>query len=159
MKKLFIGLYARTFCHMTEDLAKVKEAMTNVLGDFELRISKTVGHHGNPITVIESTVDEINGISGFFAKVDDHDLSLVEDTLATRVDDGCNLFLKIDKQEAFLGKVKLGHGDDVISLRIRVAAFPATCEVAQNNIREYLAMERARRAGSATDPGTSHADD
>jgi RNA binding exosome subunit len=159
VKKLFIGLYARTFCHTTEDLAKVKEAMTNVLGDFELRISKTEGHHGNPITVIESTVDKMNGISGFFAKVDDHDLSLIEDTLATRVDDGCNLFLKIDKQEAFLGKVKLGHEDDFISLRIRVAAFPATCEVAQNNIREYLAVERARRGGSATISGISHADD
>jgi RNA binding exosome subunit len=159
VKKLFIGLYARTLCHTTEDLAKVKEAVTNVLGDTELRISKTVGHHGNPITVIESAVDEMNRISGFFAKVDDHDISVIEDTLATRVDDGCNLFLKIDKQEAFLGKVRLGHGDDVISLRIRMAAFPATCEVAQNNIREYLAVERARRGGTATTSSTGHADD
>jgi RNA binding exosome subunit len=159
VKKLFIGLHARTFCHTTEDLVKVKKAMTNVLGDSELRISKTLGLHGNPITVIESTVDKMDGISGFFAKVDDHDLSAIEDTLATRVDDGCNLFIKIDKQEAFLGRVKLGHGDDVISLRIRVAAFPATCEVAQNAIGEYLAVERARRAALATKSGTSHADD
>ena len=159
MRKLFIGLHARTICHATEDLAKVKKAMTNVLGDFELIISETVGHHGNLITVIESTVDEMDGIAGFFAKVEALDLSVIEDTMATRVDDGCNLFLKIDKQEAFLGKVKLGHGDDVISLRIRVAAFPATCEVAQKNIREYLAMERARRDGPATNPGIGHADD
>jgi hypothetical protein len=101
----------------------------------------------------------MSGISEFFAKVDDHDLSLIEDTLATRVDDGCNLFLKIDKQEAFLGKVKLGQQEDVIALRIRVAAFPARCEVAQSNIREYLAVERARRGGSAANSGINHADD
>ncbi len=159
MKRLFVGLYARTFCHTTENLAKVKQALTNVVGDSELRVTKTFGHHGNPITIIESTIKEMSDITRFFAKVDDNDLSVIEDTLATRVDDGCNLFLKIDKQEAFLGKVKLGHEDDVISLRIRVAAFPATCEVAQSNIREYLAVERARRGGSATISGISHADD
>jgi RNA binding exosome subunit len=159
VKKLFVGLHARTFCHTTEDLVKVKQAVANVVGDAELRISKTVGHHGNPITIIESTVDETSGISEFFAKIDDHDLSVIEETLPSRVDDGCNIFLKIDKQEAFLGRVRIGHGDDVISLRIRVAAFPATCAVAQNNIREFLTGERARRDSPKTIPVTSHSDD
>ncbi len=159
MKKLFIGLHARTICHATEDLVKVEKAMTNVIGDFDLKISRTEGHHGNPIAVVESVVDEMNGILEFFAKVNDHDLSEVEDTLATRIDDGCNLFLKIDKQEAYLGNVKLGRGDDIISLRIRVAAFPATCEVAQDRIREFLVMERARRAGSVAKSSAGHADD
>jgi RNA binding exosome subunit len=97
------------------------------------------------LTIIESTVEEMNGIAKFFAKVDDHDLSMIKDTLASRVDDGCNLFLKIDKQEAYLGHVRLGHGEDVVSLRIRVAAFPARCDIAQNEIREYLDGELARR--------------
>lgn len=159
MKKLFIGIHARTLCHTTEDLSKVKEAMTNVLGDSELRITKTEGHHGNPITILESAVNEMKRISEFFTKIDDHDLSVIEDTLETRVDDGCNLFLKIDKQEAFLGKVTLCHGDDAISLRIRVAAYPATCEIAQDNIREFLAVERARRNTSGSSSEAGHDDD
>jgi len=138
VKKPFAGLYARAFCHATEDLEKVKQALRNTIGDAEMQISQTEGHHGNPITIVESGVESIEEISGFFEKLAEDDLRFVLDTLSTRVDEGCNLFLKIDKQAAYEERIRLGRNDDVLSIRIKVIAYPAKCEVAQGTTRTFI---------------------
>lgn len=138
MKRSFTGLYARAFCHATEDLEKVKLALRNTIGDAEIQIARTEGHHGNPITIVESSVESIEEISGFFEKLTIDDLRFVLDTLSTRVDDGCNLCLKIDKQAAYEERIRMGRNDDVISIRIKVIAFPARCEIAQGTTRTYI---------------------
>jgi RNA binding exosome subunit len=138
VKRSFAGLYARAFCHATEDLEKVKLALRNTIGDAEIHTARTEGHHGNPITIVESSLESAEEISRFFEKLTIDDLRFVLDTLPTRVDDGCNLFLKIDKQAAYEEHIRMGHNDDVISIRIKVVAFPAKCEVAQGTTRTYI---------------------
>ncbi|MCX6658537.1 MAG: hypothetical protein NTY62_07645 [Euryarchaeota archaeon] len=138
MKQPFAGLYARAFCHATEDLEKVKRALRNTIGDAEIHIARTEGHHGNPITIVEASVESIEEISRFFETLAVDDLRFVLDTLSTRIDEGCNLFLKIDKQAAYEERIRLGHNDDVISVRIKVIAFPAKCEVAQGTTRTFI---------------------
>jgi RNA binding exosome subunit len=138
VKKPFSGLYARAFCHATEDLEKVKQALLNAIGDAEIHITRTEGHHGNPITVVEASVESIEEISSFFEKLSVHDMRFVLDTLPTRVDEGCNLFLKLDKQAAYEERICLGSNDDVISIRIKVIAFPARCEIAQGTTRTFI---------------------
>ncbi len=131
--------------HATEDLEKVKLAMANVLGPLELTTLATEGVHGNPLTILEAEVADPDDVMRLFSKLDVEDLKTILRTLDKRVDEGCNLFVKIDKQSAFLGQVKLDRGDDVISVRIRVAAFPANCEVAQNVVSEVVEQELAER--------------
>jgi RNA binding exosome subunit len=138
VKQLFSGLYARAFCHATEDLEKVKRALLNTIGDAEIHITQTEGHHGNPITIVESSVDSIEEISRFFEKLATDDLRIILDTLSTRVDEGCNLFLKIDKQAAYEERIRLGRNEDVISIRVKVIAFPAKREVAQVRARTFI---------------------
>lgn len=125
-------------CHATEDLEKVVQALRNTIGDAEIQIARTEGHHGNPITIAEANVESAEGISSFFEKLPIDDLKLILDTLPTRVDEGCNLFLKIDKQAAYEERVRMRHDDDVISIRIKVIAFPAKSEKAQDKTRAYL---------------------
>jgi RNA binding exosome subunit len=146
VKGRFRGLHARAFVHATEDLEKVKLAMTNVVGPLELTTLLTEGVHGNPLTILEASVPDPDDVPRFFSKLDPEDLQTILRTLDKRVDEGCNLFVKIDKQSAFLGQIRLDRGDDVISVRIRVAAFPASCEVAQKVVREIVEHELARRA-------------
>lgn len=145
MKKTFIGIHARALSHATEDLEKVKRAFLNSVGNLGLRISKTEGHHGNPIIVLEGESREGRAISDFFARLDDQDLHTILNTIDARTDDGCNLFLRIDKQDAFDEKVHLTDGEDAISVRIRVGAFPSRCEVAKELVKTYLTEELVRR--------------
>jgi hypothetical protein len=112
--------------------------MHNTIGDAEIQIARTEGHHGNPITIVESSVESIEEIARFFEKLAADDLRFVLDTLTSRVDEGCNLFLKIDKQAAYEERIRLGHNDDVISIRIKVIAFPAKCDIAQDATRTFL---------------------
>lgn len=138
-------MHARAFAHATEDLDKVKVAMANVVGPVETSAVSTEGVHGNPLTILEADVTDPDDILRFFSKLDREDLQTLMRTLDKRVDEGCNLFVKIDKQSAFLGQVRLDRGDDVISVRIRVAAFPASCAVAQNVVLDVLEQELAGR--------------
>jgi RNA binding exosome subunit len=55
--------------------------------------------------------------------------------LDERVDENCSLFLRLDKQAAFGGDVRLGEG---ITLRSKVEAYPAKRETAVENAREAL---------------------
>ena len=138
MKKPFHSLHARAFCHTTEDQTRVRKAMASVLGDVELKVSRTEGHHGNPIEILEAVVEDKDLIADFFRRLDPHDLEAVADSLASRIDNGCNLFIRLDKQAAYLGEIKMAAAGDVISVRIKVNAFPARCEIAQTTVKEFL---------------------
>lgn len=138
MKRNFSVLFARAICHATEDLDKVKLAMANTIGDRDLKVSATEGHHGNPITVVEGSVKDADGISEFFERLGEGDLRGLLDSLNLRLDDSCNLFLRVDKQAACLGEVKLSPGEDVVSVRVRVSAFPARREIAEEVVREFV---------------------
>lgn len=139
MKKLFSVLHARALAHATEDLGKVKAAMTNAIGNAQIVVSHTQGHHGNPIAVLEATVHNAGDIHSFFERFEEVDLLALIDSLERRIDDGCNLFIKIDKQEAYAGKIRLGRGDDVISVRIRAVVFPPKRDAVKEALLAYLA--------------------
>ena len=138
MKREFSGLYARAFCHSTEDLEKVKRAMTNALGDVELKVTSTEGHHGNPILLLVATVTDMDDIAEFFSRLGPDGRDTILETLGSRLDDSCNLFVRLDKQEAFREDMLLASGDDVISIRIHVNAFPARSEIARGFIMQFL---------------------
>ncbi len=138
MKREISALHARALCHATEDFGKVQEAMRNAFGDCGLQVRETEGHHGNPIIIIECTVQDAGGILGFFSKLSDADLHQLLETLEERVDEDSHLFLKVDKQSAFKGRITLSSGEDVLSVRAKVRSFPARRELAVEAAKEYL---------------------
>lgn len=138
MRKPFAVLHARTFCHATEDLERVRSALENAVGKSEINISKTEGHHGNPIVILEAAVEGMDGIDRFFSKLSRIDVGELLSSLRSRIDDSCNLFVRIDKQAAFKDEIRLGRDDDVISVRVRVRSFPAKREAAYMIAKEYL---------------------
>lgn len=110
-----------------------------------MKISRTVGHHGNPIIVIEGDTKEAKAISMFFGRLSEDDLNAILRTIDARTDEGCNLFLRIDKQAALDGIVRLTEGDDAVSVRIRVGAFPSRCEIAKELVKTFVAEELVRK--------------
>ena len=145
VKKIFAGMYARTFCHATEDVEKVRLALTNTVGQTDVRISKTEGHHGNPILILDTAIEGMDDISAFFERLGDNDLVRLDESLESRIDDGCNMFMRVDKQAALKGDVILTQGEDVISIRIKVVAYPSRPDVALGPVRAFLEGERSRR--------------
>jgi RNA binding exosome subunit len=147
VKGPFQGLHARTLSHATEDLEKVKLALLTAVGSDDITVSRTDGLHGNPIVVLESHVDDDETIHRFFDRLSSDDLGEILRTLEARMDDKCNLFIKLDKQAAFNGTVKLGRNDDVVSVRLRVRAFPAKLSIASAIVIEFIGGLRTTRSG------------
>jgi RNA binding exosome subunit len=127
----------RAFSYATEDVKRVEQALRSLLPeDVELDRVENAGHHGDRIVVLSARVeraDEMRHVLDRLAELDD--LDRVLDELDERVDDNCALFLRVDKQAAFRGEVRLGPG---ITVRTKVEAYPAKKEKAVANARETL---------------------
>jgi RNA binding exosome subunit len=138
VKKSFHSLHARAFCHTTEDPERVLKAMACVLGHVETETLRTEGYFGNPMEILQASVHDRDLITDFFRRLSPQDRESIANSLGTRIDEGCNLFIRLDKQAAYLGEVKMVAEGDVISVRVKVNAFPARCEVAQVIVSEFL---------------------
>lgn len=146
VKRAYTKLYARALCHATEDPDKVKRAMANAFGNHaEIKVSETEGVHGNKIIVLETSLESADQIADFIARLDKADLEVVAESAASRIDEHCNLFFRLDKQLAFHEKIKLTAGDDAIAIRLRLKAFPSKTEVAVKVARELVREELNRR--------------
>ena len=132
----------RTFCYATEDEKRVEEALRHFLPEeFELDRVTNTGHHGDRIVVLSVRVESADGmrvVLDQLAALDSIDRVLAE--LDERVDDNCSFFLRLDKQAAFNGLVRLGEG---ITLRAKVEAYPAKHEKAVANAREAIELAGA----------------
>jgi len=129
----------RTFCYATEDEKRVEDTLRTFLPEeFDLDRVENAGHHGDRIVVLSArveTADEMRVVLDRLAELDAIDRVLEE--LEDRVDDNCSFFLRLDKQAAFNGLVRLGEG---ITLRAKVEAYPAKHEKAVANAREAIQL-------------------
>jgi len=129
----------RTFCYATEDEKRVEEALRQFLPEeFEIDRVENTGHHGDRIVILSARVETADGmrvVLDQLAALDSIDRVLEE--LDERVDDNCSFFLRLDKQAAFNGLVRLGEG---ITLRAKVEAYPAKHEKAVANAREAIQL-------------------
>jgi hypothetical protein len=115
----------RVFAHATEDPERVLAAARNVVPRESIdtvtfkKVSLT-GHHGNPITLYETKVKERKLIKAAFEKLCAGLSVLDKETLANEVKqhlDKGNLYVRLDKQSAYLNELKLSSTDP-IHLRI-----------------------------------------
>jgi RNA binding exosome subunit len=78
------------------------------------------GYYGNPITLYETRIRERAYVQRFFenlsAKMSVLDKEVLNGRIRENVEKG-NLYLRLDKQSAYLDKIKL-HNTDPIHLRI-----------------------------------------
>jgi len=115
------------FCaHATEDVEKVVKAVQNTLPsdhieDITFKRSNLEGHYGNPITFFETRIKDketvralVENLSVNLSSLDKEELGR---TIHRCVDKG-NLYIRLDKQAALQGKIKLVTSDP-IRIRIR----------------------------------------
>jgi RNA-binding protein len=111
----------RVFSHATEDPQKVQTAIRNILPEalqVELvssQISLT-GHHGNPIVIHEAKLTDRQALPQLLDKLGATLSSLDKEQLNEELRlhlEKSNLYLRLDKQSAFLGALKLGTEDSI----------------------------------------------
>jgi len=118
-----------TFSHATEDEERVENAITNLLPeenrDLWLTRKTLKGYHGDPITIVTGKIRTKKGATGVLRRVVQELSSLdqqrILDELEERLDEGGNLYIRLDKQKAYLGKVRLLETDPVkMKFRLRL---------------------------------------
>jgi RNA binding exosome subunit len=136
---MFHRLDFRVHVHATEEEERVLQAFAFISGVEQPNVTKAEGYHGNPIAILTGSLEDSRGIRGFWQRVKEAgELDVVLSDLERRVDEDCVLHLRFDKQEAYLGRMKVVRHDDVVSVRGKVAAYPARREIALRVVREYL---------------------
>jgi len=111
----------RVFAHATEDLDKVLTAAHNTLPPESIdtvTFKKTTltGHHGNPITLFEARIKNKKVAQAFLEKLASG-LSMVDkealnSEITQHLENG-NLYIRLDKQSAYLGELKLSSTDPI----------------------------------------------
>ncbi len=125
-------LELQALCHATEAPEKVREALLNLLPE-ELRgranVEETImkGHYGNPIRLLRIILAENDAertLKWLFSKMSRDDLRLLELSLERRMDKGGHLYLRLDKQDAYMGRVRITGGGDVVRLAASIRGKP-----------------------------------
>jgi len=116
-----------TIAHATDDLDRVQAALRLILPDslrgreiFTRRYME--GHHGNPIVRFEANLTRTQEVGEFanylMERLAKNEKLLIERELDAHTDEDSNLFIRLDKQQAFRGLVELGE-EDPIRLRLK----------------------------------------
>jgi hypothetical protein len=137
----FAAVRFRALCHATEDEARVRQALDFVSGGAPVSVAATKGHHGNRIAVLTAALSRKRDVEAFWARLTE--AGFVKGVLA-RLDEALGddlwLGLRLDKQEAYAGRLAFDQGGDVVHVRVRVAAHPATRENARRIVTEYFSF-------------------
>jgi RNA-binding protein len=111
----------RVFAHATEDPAKVQTAVQNLLPEElaqTLLFEKTActGHHGNPIILLTAKLANKKMLPTAIEKIGKALNALDKEELNSDIKlhlEKGNLYLRFDKQSAFLGMAKFSQNDPI----------------------------------------------
>jgi RNA binding exosome subunit len=118
----FLSAYITVIAHATEDVEKVERAVSFVLGlisHAEVGLSRRylTGHHGNVITTISARLSanqlSPDALKMLSQRLPESDRAFLSRDMRNCLDEDGNLYLRFDKEEAFLGNLKLQHADPV----------------------------------------------
>ena len=127
------GVFLRAFVRSTEDPEKVIEAMKNVIPGLDrkkIQIREHKGVYGNlflSLTYEGGKKEAIEAWKHIWENLDPNDREFLREHIEEFVDDWGHLHLRFDKQEAFLGGLRLGSSG-VIKVIFKLEAYPARKE-------------------------------
>jgi RNA binding exosome subunit len=145
---------ARAFARATEVSERVTASVQSIFPEHlkhNLVMSKTkaAGQSGDVILIITATLESQKDcdavLDHILSQMDSTSHRAIERSLDNRLDDECIFFLRIDKQAAFLGNMKMTDEADVISVRFHFKQYPR-CEREEVML---LIENRLRAAGGA----------
>jgi RNA binding exosome subunit len=128
------------FVHATEDEARVKAAIFKILPPeiaekSEFSCTGMNGHHGNPILELKSSITKREEANKILLKIlrelSPLDENLLDGELPNHLDARNWFYLRLDKQQAFLGYVSVGY-HDIISFAFCLNSKPESLRELKN---------------------------
>ena len=130
----------RAFAYATEDDKRVEAALRTVLPpEYPIEREESEGYHGDRILVLSSrveTADDMRVVLDHIRELPTFDR--IPRELDDRVTENCELYLSIDKQAAFRGKIRDGDG---IKVRAKIEAYPAKKSTAIAAVEPFFASD------------------
>lgn len=134
-------IFFRAFVAATEDEQRVREALSIFVPLDGISATSVEGHYGNEIKILEVTLKKRDA-GAFFQMLREQlpkeDLSRLRRETPERLDEQNHLHLRLDKQAAYKGMVRLTDSKDAISVSAMVETYPARREEALRIISELL---------------------
>ena len=140
MKKIIRDLYFEVFSYPTEDDSKVFQAIYNVLGSkIDLSADRVESYYGPSIlkyyykTAKQTEVKKI--MKHILDKLPEKEKKEIVKDMDNRIDEQGNLYVRFDKQQAFLGKIDIADHGDVVKMRIGFASYPFSIAIVHKGVR------------------------
>jgi len=122
-----------TIANATEDEEKVLDAMSfflpEIIGEDDINAEtvETEGNFGNPIEVHTITIEGKKSKLVFdyimdLLKTDERNVNKIKEDLDLRIEKN-KLYLRFDKQKAYLGECRLVEGDDTVRIIVNFKIF------------------------------------
>jgi len=124
---------ARAYSRVTEVQERVTSSVQSLFPEnlrqkLVISMSKAEGQVGDTIQVITAILEGQENcepvIDYVFEQMDSQSRRAIERSLDVRLDEDCIFFLRIDKQAAFLGSMKIAGESDLISTRFHFKHYP-----------------------------------
>ncbi|MHA1238713.1 MAG: RNA-binding domain-containing protein [Candidatus Odinarchaeia archaeon] len=118
-----------TFVHVTEDESKVIKALHNIVSEpifkqASVKFEKLMGYFHNPIKVIRVKLSGNKLVSSFLSylssKLSETEKKQLNLELPLRIDKDGTLYLRIDKQSAFLDEIKIRQVSDSVKIIVKI---------------------------------------
>jgi len=128
-----VSVYIETFAHATEDPEKVLKSFKfilpeEILDEVKIKQEELKGHYKNPIIILKTTIRGrklVKKVISHIAKIlSEKDKKRIKSSFDRRLDPSGNLYLRFDKQEAYLGKAVLTESGDSIRVKIAFTSHP-----------------------------------
>ena len=122
--------------HATEDPEKVLKAVRYILPeehfeDVEYEKNVLLGYHKNPIIMVKTSIKggarALAVLKRILQKLEEDDMKLLSSEFPSHLDSRGNLYMRLDKQEALLGKIKLCSVDP-IRIKAKFNFIPTTVQ-------------------------------
>lgn len=131
----------RVFVYGTENEEKVREAIRTLFPKSHPQKETVEGYFKNPVLILHDKIERKRETKEFIKllqKLDSSTKRRVINELKSKMDEKGNLFLRFDKQRAYLGDLKIVEHGDAVHVKIKIAAYPAKKEKAMELAREIF---------------------
>jgi RNA binding exosome subunit len=131
----------RAFVAATEDEQRVREALSIFVPLDSISAAYVEGHFGNEIKILEAALKKRDARAFFQIlreQLPKEDLSKLRRETLERLDEDNHFHLRLDKQAAYKGMVRLTDLKDAIAVSAMVETYPTRREEALRIISELL---------------------
>jgi len=116
---------------------QIRKRLIELIPSKKTKVERTVarGLENDKIIIYQAVIKNNADINKFLNKIKE---PIRTGNIEERIDDQCNLYLRLDKEAMLRNKLKLTYGGNCFHIRIAIAAYPAKKEKALKIIKEFL---------------------